>query len=269
MVEYFGEQLNGFLITSNGWVQSYGSRCVKPPIIISDISRSKPITVKWMKYAQSLTKKPIKGMLTGPVTILCWSFVRDDIKKSQVAYQLALALQDEVLDLEKIGINIIQIDEPALREGLPLRKKLWENYLNWATESFRLTYYKTKNKTQIHTHMCYCEFNDIITAIIKLDVDVITLETSRSDIKLLKLFQQHNYINEIGPGFYDIHSSTIPTVESIQSNLEKALTYISANRLWVNPDCGLKTKIFVSSGNEGNYNIMRSIMTFNRMTLCI
>ncbi|QCI19169.1 5-methyltetrahydropteroyltriglutamate--homocysteine S-methyltransferase [Buchnera aphidicola] len=242
MVEYFGEQLNGFLITSNGWVQSYGSRCVKPPIIISDISRPKPMTVKWMKYAQSLTKKPIKGMLTGPVTILCWSFVRDDIKKSQVAYQLALALQDEVLDLEKIGINIIQIDEPALREGLPLRKKSWENYLNWATESFRLTYYKTKNKTQIHTHMCYCEFNDIIQAIIKLDVDVITLETSRSDIKLLKLFQQHNYINEIGPGFYDIHSSTIPTVKSIQSNLEIALKYISINRLWVNPDCGLKTR---------------------------
>ncbi|CAL4042047.1 5-methyltetrahydropteroyltriglutamate--homocysteine methyltransferase [Buchnera aphidicola (Anoecia corni)] len=242
MVEYFGEQLNGFLITSNGWVQSYGSRCVKPPIIISDISRSKPMTIKWMKYAQSLTKKPIKGMLTGPVTILCWSFIRDDIKKSQVAYQLALALQDEVLDLEKIGINIIQIDEPALREGLPLRKQSWKNYLNWATESFRLTYYKTKNETQIHTHMCYCEFNDIIEAIIKLDVDVITLETSRSDIKLLKLFQKHKYSNEIGPGFYDIHSSTIPTIESIQSTLETALKYISINRLWVNPDCGLKTR---------------------------
>jgi len=242
MVEYFGENLDGFIITSNGWVQSYGSRCVKPPIIVGDISRPNPITIKWMKYTQSITNKPIKGMLTGPVTILCWSFIREDIRKSQIANQLALALQKEVLDLEKLGIHIIQIDEPALREGLPLRKSLWKNYLNWATKAFRLTYYKTKNKTQIHTHMCYCEFDDIISAIIELDADVITLETSRSNLNILKLLKEKNYKNEVGPGCYDIHSTNIPSVSSIQSIIKKSMKYFSIEKIWINPDCGLKTR---------------------------
>jgi len=242
MVEYFGENLNGFVFTQNGWVQSYGSRCVKPPIIIGDVSRSKPITLKWMKYTQSLTKKFVKGMLTGPITILCWSFPREDVSADVIARQIALALRDEVLDLEKLGISIIQVDEPALREGLPLNKKDWSKYLSWAIESFKLTIGMVKDTTQIHTHMCYCEFNDIMDAIVRLDADVITIETSRSDMELLEFFEKFNYPNEIGPGVYDIHSPNIPTVEWIERLLEKAMNYIPVSRLWVNPDCGLKTR---------------------------
>lgn len=242
MVEYFGENLDGFAFTDNGWVQSYGSRCVKPPIIIGDISRPKPITIEWSKYAQSLTKKPVKGMLTGPVTILFWSFPREDISLEIISKQIALALHDEVLDLEKEGIEIIQIDEPALREGLPLKKSLWSEYLTWAVDAFRLTCFNVKNTTQIHTHMCYCEFNDIMDSIALLDADVITIETARSDMELLESFKQFKYPNEVGPGVYDIHSSNIPSIESIDILLKKAMKYIPLNRIWVNPDCGLKTR---------------------------
>lgn len=242
MVEYFGGSLNGFVLTDNGWVQSYGSRCVKPPIIIGDISRSQPITVKWSKYAQSLTKKPVKGMLTGPVTILFWSFPREDIKLEIIAKQIALALHDEVLDLEKENIEIIQIDEPALREGLPLRKIFWDEYLSWAVDSFRLSSSGVKNTTQIHTHMCYCEFNDIMKSIALLDADVITIETARSDMDLLESFKEFQYPNEVGPGVYDIHSPNIPNIISIINLLEKAIKYIPVSRIWVNPDCGLKTR---------------------------
>ncbi|CAL4317980.1 5-methyltetrahydropteroyltriglutamate--homocysteine methyltransferase [Buchnera aphidicola (Eriosoma grossulariae)] len=242
MVEYFSKKLNGFISTSHGWVQSYGSRCVKPPIIIGDISRSEDMTVKWSRYAQSLTKKPVKGMLTGPVTMLCWSFSREDLSKKNIANQIALALRDEVHSLEKSGIQIIQIDEPALREGLPLRKSLWDNYLLWATNAFKLASSGVNDETQIHTHMCYCEFNDIMNSILLLDADVITLETSRSDMELLEFFKEFNYVNSIGPGVYDIHSPNIPTVEWIENLLKKALNYISLDRLWVNPDCGLKTR---------------------------
>ena len=242
MVEYFGENLEGFVFTSNGWVQSYGSRCVKPPIIFGDISRSKPITVEWAKYAQSLTKKPVKGMLTGPVTILCWSFPREDISQETISLQIALALQDEVHDLEKSGIGIIQIDEPALREGLPLRKSEWIHYLKWAVESFRLSFFGVQDETQIHTHMCYCEFNDIMDAIVALDADVITIETSRSDMELLDFFKKFKYPNAIGPGVYDIHSPNVPTVLWIEQLLKRAIDYIPVQHLWVNPDCGLKTR---------------------------
>ncbi|QCI16876.1 5-methyltetrahydropteroyltriglutamate--homocysteine S-methyltransferase [Buchnera aphidicola (Aphis helianthi)] len=242
MVEYFGEHLDGFVFTNNGWVQSYGSRCVKPPIIIGDISRPKSMTIKWIKYAQSLTKKPVKGMLTGPVTILFWSFPREDISLEVISKQIALALQDEVLDLERAGIEIIQIDEPALREGLPLKKSLWNEYLTWATDSFRLTCFNVKNTTQIHTHMCYCEFNDIMYSIALLDADVITIETARSDMELLESFKEFKYPNEVGPGVYDIHSSNIPNIKSIHILLKKAMQYIPLDRIWVNPDCGLKTR---------------------------
>lgn len=242
MVEYFGEHLDGFVFTDNGWVQSYGSRCVKPPIIIGDISRVKPITVKWSKYAQSLTEKPVKGMLTGPVTILFWSFPREDISLEKIAKQIALALHDEVIDLEKEKIEIIQIDEPALREGLPLRKSLWNEYLSWAVDAFRLSASGVKNSTQIHTHMCYCEFNDIMDSIAALDADVITIETARSDMELLESFKTFQYPNEVGPGVYDIHSSNIPNIQSMIFLLSKAINYIPADRVWVNPDCGLKTR---------------------------
>ncbi|QCI17454.1 5-methyltetrahydropteroyltriglutamate--homocysteine S-methyltransferase [Buchnera aphidicola (Acyrthosiphon lactucae)] len=242
MVEYFGEHLDGFVFTDNGWVQSYGSRCVKPPIIIGDISRLKPITVEWSKYAQSLTKKPVKGMLTGPVTILFWSFPREDISLKKIATQIALALHDEVLDLEKEKIEIIQIDEPALREGLPLRKSSWHEYLSWAVDVFRLSASGVKDTTQIHTHMCYCEFNDIMQSIALLDADVITIETARSDMELLETFKEFKYPNEVGPGVYDIHSSNIPSVRSMTILLNKAIKYIPVKRLWVNPDCGLKTR---------------------------
>ncbi|MDR7874830.1 5-methyltetrahydropteroyltriglutamate--homocysteine S-methyltransferase [Yersinia mollaretii] len=242
MVEYFGEHLDGFVFTQNGWVQSYGSRCVKPPVIIGDISRPEAITVEWAKYAQSLTDKPVKGMLTGPVTILCWSFPREDVSRETIAKQIALALRDEVADLEKAGIGIIQIDEPALREGLPLRRADWQAYLQWAVDAFKLNAAVAQNDTQIHTHMCYCEFNDIMDSIAALDADVITIETSRSDMELLESFEDFAYPNEIGPGVYDIHSPNVPSVEWIEALLRKAAQRIPAERLWVNPDCGLKTR---------------------------
>ena len=243
MVEYFGEQLDGYAFSQFGWVQSYGSRCVKPPILFGDISRPKAMTVEWIKYAQSLTDKPMKGMLTGPVTILNWSFVRDDQPRSVSCYQLALAIREEVLDLEKAGVRVIQIDEAALREGLPLRKSQWKEYLDWAVESFRITANGVADETQIHTHMCYSEFNDIIASIAAMDADVITIETSRSDMELLDAFDDFKYPNEIGPGVYDIHSPNIPTAGSTSCELmNKAAERIPAERLWVNPDCGLKTR---------------------------
>jgi 5-methyltetrahydropteroyltriglutamate--homocysteine methyltransferase len=242
MVEYFGEQLAGFCFTGNGWVQSYGSRCVKPPIIFGDVSRPTPMTVAWSTYAQSLTQKPMKGMLTGPITILQWSFVRDDQPRSTTAAQIALAIRDEVCDLEKAGIGIIQIDEPAIREGLPLRRDAWRDYLAWATRAFRLSASGVSDDTQIHTHMCYSEFNDILPEIAAMDADVITIETSRSDMELLDAFGKFKYPNEIGPGVYDIHSPRVPSVEEMEVLLQKALATIPAVNLWVNPDCGLKTR---------------------------
>jgi 5-methyltetrahydropteroyltriglutamate--homocysteine methyltransferase len=242
MVEYFGEQLEGYAFSQFGWVQSYGSRCVKPPIMFGDISRPKAMTVEWIQYAQSLTRKPMKGMLTGPVTILNWSFVRDDQPRSVSCFQLALAIREEVLDLERAGVRVIQIDEAALREGLPLRRAQWQTYLDWAVESFRITANGVQDDTQIHTHMCYSEFNDIIAAIADMDADVITIETSRSDMELLDAFDSFQYPNEIGPGVYDIHSPNIPTQEHIVSLMRKAAERIPAKRLWVNPDCGLKTR---------------------------
>lgn len=242
MVEYFGEQLEGYAFSQFGWVQSYGSRCVKPPILFGDISRPKAMTVEWIDYAKSLTDKPMKGMLTGPVTILNWSFVRDDQPRKDSCYQLALAVREEVLDLEKSGINVIQIDEAALREGLPLRKSEWQQYLDWAVEAFRVTANGVKDETQIHTHMCYSEFNDIIESIAHMDADVITIETSRSDMELLDVFEQFDYPNEIGPGVYDIHSPNIPTEAQAVNLMSKAAERIPAERLWVNPDCGLKTR---------------------------
>jgi len=242
MVEYFGEQLEGYVFSQNGWVQSYGSRCVKPPILFGDISRPKAMTVEWIEYAQSLTDRPMKGMLSGPVTMLNWSFVRDDQPRSFSCYQLALAIRAEVLDLEKAGIRIIQIDEPALREGLPLRCAEWKQYLDWAVESFRIAANGVRDETQIHTHMCYAEFNDIIESIAALDADVITIETSRSDMALLDVFDRFQYPNEIGPGVYDIHSPNIPTVRHMVTLMQKAAQRIPPERLWVNPDCGLKTR---------------------------
>ena len=242
MVEYFGEQLQGYAFSQFGWVQSYGSRCVKPPILFGDISRPKAMTVEWIKFAQSQTLKVMKGMLTGPVTILNWSFVRDDQPRSTSCAQLALAIRQEVLDLEKAGIKIIQIDEAALREGLPLRKSQWKEYLDWAVGAFRIAANGVGDQTQIHTHMCYSEFNDIISSIADMDTDVITIETSRSDMELLDAFDNFKYPNEIGPGVYDIHSPNIPTQEHIVSLMQKAAQKIPAERLWVNPDCGLKTR---------------------------
>ncbi|ATN69984.1 5-methyltetrahydropteroyltriglutamate--homocysteine methyltransferase [Coxiella burnetii] len=242
MVEYFGELLDGIAITSNGWVQSYGSRCVKPPIIFGDVSRERPMTLRWIEYAQSLTTKSVKGMLTGPVTILAWSFVRDDQPRSQTAKQIALALRDEVQDLERSGVRVIQIDEPAFRECLPLRKAAWQGYLEWAVKCFRLASCGVKDETQIHTHMCYSEFNDIIEAIAALDADVITIESSRSEMEILKSFEKFAYPNDIGPGIYDIHSPRIPRVAEIEELAVRALQYIPIERLWINPDCGLKTR---------------------------
>ncbi len=242
MVEYFGEQLQGFCFTKNGWVQSYGSRCVKPPVIFGDVSRPKAMTVSWSKFAQGQTKKYMKGMLTGPITILQWSFVRDDQPRKDTALQIAFAIRDEVVDLEKAGIKIIQIDEAALREGLPIRKNNWQNYLNWSVEAFRVTASGVKDETQIHTHMCYSEFNDIIEAIAKMDADVISIETSRSQMELLNAFVNFKYPNEIGPGVYDIHSPRVPTQEEMESLLSKALDVLDASQIWVNPDCGLKTR---------------------------
>lgn len=242
MVEYFGEQLAGFVFTQNGWVQSYGSRCVKPPVIYGDVSRPAPMTVKWSAYSQSLTKQLVKGMLTGPVTILQWSFVRNDQPRSETCTQIALAIRDEVIDLEKAGIKIIQIDEPAIREGLPLRKENWQEYLKWAVKAFRISASGVQDETQIHTHMCYSEFNDIIQNIADMDADVITIECSRSQMELLDAFANFKYPNEIGPGVYDIHSPRVPSKAEMVALMEKAKAVIPVDQLWINPDCGLKTR---------------------------
>ena len=243
MVEYFGEQLNGYLFTEKAWVQSYGTRCVKPPIIWGDVSRSKPMTVEWSTYAQSLTNRPMKGMLTGPVTILNWSFPREDISIKESTNQIALAIRDEVLDLEANGINVIQVDEAALREKLPLRKTDWySEYLDWAIPVFRLVHSGVKAETQIHTHMCYSEFTDIIKAIDDMDADVITFEASRSDLEILDSLKENHFKTEVGPGVYDIHSPRVPSVEEIKTALYKMLEKIDRSKLWVNPDCGLKTR---------------------------
>jgi methionine synthase (B12-independent) (EC 2.1.1.14) len=242
MVEFFGEKLEGFAFTKNGWVQSYGTRCVRPPIIYGDVSRPNPMTLKETVYAQSLTNRPVKGMLTGPVTILNWSFYRKDIPKEEVAYQIAIALREEVLDLEKAGIKIIQIDEPAFREGLPLKKSKQEAYLNWAVKAFKLSHDTVKDETQIHTHMCYSEFNEIIEYIYKMDADVISIEASRSKGEILEAFERFNYDHGIGIGVYDIHSPRIPREEEIEEILRRSLKYIRKDLIWVNPDCGLKTR---------------------------
>ncbi|MDE2120112.1 MAG: 5-methyltetrahydropteroyltriglutamate--homocysteine S-methyltransferase [Betaproteobacteria bacterium] len=242
MVEYFGEQLDGYAFSRFGWVQSYGSRCVKPPILFGDIQRSRPMTVDWARYAQSLTPRPVKGMLTGPVTMLNWSFVRDDQPRRVTCRQLALAVRDEVLELESAGVRVIQIDEAALREGLPLRRSQWSSYLEWAVDAFRLAANGVRDETQIHTHMCYSDFNDIIDSIASMDADVITIETSRSDMELLDAFDRFDYPNQIGPGVYDIHSPNVPTRQQIVDLMRKAALRIPAERLWVNPDCGLKTR---------------------------
>jgi len=242
MVEYFGEQLDGFTFSKNGWVQSYGSRCVKPPIIYGDVSRPTPMTVRWTSFAQSLTKQWVKGMLTGPVTILQWSFVRNDQPRSETCTQIALAIRDEVTDLERAGIKIIQIDEPAIREGLPLRKENWQEYLQWAVRAFRISASGVEDQTQIHTHMCYSEFNDIIQSIAEMDADVITIECSRSQMELLDAFADFKYPNEIGPGVYDIHSPRVPSRAEMVTLMEKARSVVPADQLWVNPDCGLKTR---------------------------
>jgi 5-methyltetrahydropteroyltriglutamate--homocysteine methyltransferase len=242
MVEYFGEQLDGFAFTQQGWVQSYGSRCVKPPIIYGDVRRPGPMTVRWSTFAQSLTDKPVKGMLTGPVTLLQWSFVRSDQARSVTARQLAFAIRDEVADLEAAGIPIIQIDEPALREGLPLRRSEWREYLAWAVEAFRLASSGVGDATQIHTHMCYSEFNDILESIADLDADVISVEASRSRMELLQAFRDFKYPNDIGPGVWDIHSPRVPPTDEMVDLLERAETVLDQRQLWVNPDCGLKTR---------------------------
>ncbi|MDC6166335.1 5-methyltetrahydropteroyltriglutamate--homocysteine S-methyltransferase, partial [Paucibacter sp. XJ19-41] len=242
MVEYFGEQLEGFAFTANGWVQSYGSRCVKPPLLYGDVARPEAMTVDWTVYAQGLTPKPMKGMLTGPITLLQWSFVRDDQPRSSTALQIALAIRDEVADLEAAGIAIIQIDEPAIREGLPLRRAQWREYLDWAARAFRISASAVRDETQIHTHMCYSEFNDILPEIAAMDADVITIETSRSDMELLRGFGDFKYPNEIGPGVYDIHSPRVPSSAEMLRLMRKAAEVIPARQLWVNPDCGLKTR---------------------------
>jgi 5-methyltetrahydropteroyltriglutamate--homocysteine methyltransferase len=243
MVEYFGGLMDGFLFTQNAWVQSYGTRCVKPPVVWADVTRRQPMTVDWIVYAQSCTKKTVKGMLTGPVTILNWSFPREDASLKEQAWQIALAIRDEVIDLEKNGIRIIQIDEAALREKLPLRRSDWHTeYLDWAIPAFRLVHAKVKPETQIHTHMCYSEFNDIISDIDAMDADVITFEASRSDLKILDALKASNFKTEVGPGVYDIHSPRVPSVAEISDALHKMLTKVPQYKLWVNPDCGLKTR---------------------------
>ena len=242
MVEYFGEHLDGFAFTENGWVQSYGSRCVKPPVIYGDVSRPEPMTIQWSSFARSITEKPMKGMLTGPITILQWSFVRNDIPERDTAWQIALALRDEVADLEHAGIRIIQVDEPALREGLPLRRKDWQTYLDWAVKAFLLATTGVENGTQIHTHMCYCEFEDVLPSIAALDADVISMESARSKMEMLDAFKRHGYPNEIGPGVYDIHSPRVPSIAEMTSLLELALKVLRPDQVWVNPDCGLKTR---------------------------
>jgi 5-methyltetrahydropteroyltriglutamate--homocysteine methyltransferase len=242
MVEYFGEQLTGIAFTQHGWVQSYGSRGVRPPIIYGDVARPAPMTVAWAVYAQSLTRKPVKGMLTGPVTMMEWSFVRDDQPRATTCQQIALAMRDEVLDLESAGTRVIQIDEPAFREGLPLRRAEQEYYLQWAIDCFKLASGGVRDETQIHTHMCYAEFNDIIEAIGRMDADVISIEASRSKMELLDTFKQFQYPGDIGPGIYDIHSPNVPSQAEIGALIEKAARVIPVDRLWINPDCGLKTR---------------------------
>lgn len=242
MVEYFGEQLTGIAFTRHGWVQSYGSRGVRPPILYGDVARPAPMTVTWSTYAQSLTERPVKGMLTGPVTILQWSFVRDDQPRAETCRQIALAIRDEVLDLEAAGMRIIQIDEPALREGLPLRRAAWDAYLNWAVDCFRLASGGVRDETQIHTHMCYAEFNDIIDAIARMDADVISIEASRSKMELLEAFRRYAYPNDIGPGLYDIHSPRIPSQSELEALIARAIQVLPAKQVWINPDCGLKTR---------------------------
>jgi 5-methyltetrahydropteroyltriglutamate--homocysteine methyltransferase len=242
MVEYFGEMLDGFAVTTHGWVQSYGSRCVKPPIIWGDVKRSEPMTVRWATYAQSRTTKPVKGMLTGPVTILEWSFVRNDQPRSVTARQLAFAIRDEVIDLEAAGIRVVQIDEPAFREGLPLHTTARQDYLTWAVAAFRLSSGGVRDETQVHTHMCYADFNEIIEAIASFDADVISIEASRSEMALLAAFSDFEYPNEIGPGIWDIHSPRVPQTSEMVELLKAAMKVVPAERLWVNPDCGLKTR---------------------------
>jgi 5-methyltetrahydropteroyltriglutamate--homocysteine methyltransferase len=242
MVEYFADFLEGFAFTENGWVQSYGSRCVKPPVIYGDVSRPRAMTVEWSSYAKSLTSKPMKGMLTGPITVLQWSFVRDDIARKDTAWQIALALRDEVQDLERAGLPAIQVDEPALREGLPLRRSDWESYLDWAVKAFKLTTSGPRDETQIHTHMCYCQFEDVLPAIAALDADVISMETARSRMEMLQAFREHGYPNEIGPGVFDIHSPRVPDVKEMRELLQLALGVLTSRQVWVNPDCGLKTR---------------------------
>ncbi len=242
MVEYFGERLSGFAFTENGWVQSYGSRCVKPPFIFGDVARPQPMTLEWTTYAQSLTQKPMKGMLTGPITILQWSFVRDDQPRSETAKQIALAIRDEVMDLEKAGIEIIQIDEAAIREGLPIRKEAWAAYFDWSVSCFRIASSGVEDTTQIHTHMCYSEFNDMIEAIAAMDADVITIEASRSGMELLDVIQRQGYPNDIGPGVYDIHSPRVPSPKEIEERAQAIMRVIPRERVWINPDCGLKTR---------------------------
>jgi 5-methyltetrahydropteroyltriglutamate--homocysteine methyltransferase len=242
MVEYFAEELDGFALTRHGWVQSYGSRCVKPPILYGDVARRGPITVRWSRFAQSCTSRPVKGMLTGPVTLLQWSFVRDDQPRALTCRQLALALRDEVTDLEAAGIAIIQIDEPALREGLPLRRGEWTTYLGWAVDAFRLAAAGVGDGTQIHTHMCYSDFDEIVEAIARMDADVLSIEGARSDMRILAALGRCAYPGEVGPGVYDIHSPRVPSQDEIEQRLAAALAVLPLERLWVNPDCGLKTR---------------------------
>lgn len=262
MVEYFGESLNGFVFTEKAWVQSYGTRCVKPPIVWGDISRSKPITVEYSQYAQSITDKPVKGMLTGPVTILNWSFPREDISNKDSVFQIGLAIADEVLDLEAAGIKIIQIDEAALKEKLPLRKADWHSeYLDWAIPAFRLVHSRVKPETQIHTHMCYSEFTDIIKEIDQMDADVISFEASRSNLEIIDVLKANNFQTEVGPGVYDIHSPRVPSVKEIYQTVEKLLTKIDKKKLWINPDCGLKTR--------GEKEVVESLINLVKATLDI
>ena len=242
MDQYFGEQLDGFVFTQNAWVQSFGSRYVRPPIVVSDVSRPNPMTVRWSSYAQSLTQKIMKGMLTGPVTILNWSFPRVDIGRDVQAFQIALALRDEVIDLEKAGIRAVQVDEPAIREGLPLRRKEWDTYLKWAVDSFRLAVGGASDGMNTASHFCYSDFNDIMDSVIALDADMISIENSKSDAKLLKIFQSTKYPNEIGPGVFDIHSPRVPSIEEMTQRIKEMIQFIDPKLLWVNPDCGLKTR---------------------------
>ncbi len=242
MVEYFGEQLAGFVFTQNGWVQSYGSRCVKPPVILGDVGRQKPMTVDIISYAQRKTKKPVKGILTGPVTILNWSFVRDDMERSEVCEQIALVIRDEIKDLQDAGVSIIQVDEAAFKEGYPLRKTKFEKYENWAIQCFQLAVSSALISTQVHMHMCYSDFNDIIHVLERMDADVLAIETSRSGNKLLKVFNDRGFKNGIGPGVYDIHSPRVPSVGELTDKIRQLLLVFPVSRLWINPDCGLKTR---------------------------